>query len=160
MPHGRAFLLSSKPAGDFRMKLESFREFAKEFNVIPVSRTLLADSETPLGVYRKLAKNQPGTFLLESAEHGGVWSRYSFVGVHCEATLTEKNGLAEWEGIMPAGAPNNIPVLDALRVCAEHLKSPRIPGLPPLTGGLVGYMGYDCVRSLEKLPKLTKKDYL
>ena len=53
MPHGRAFLLSSKPAGDFRMKLESFREFAKEFNVIPVSRTLLADSETPLGVYRK-----------------------------------------------------------------------------------------------------------
>ena len=140
------------------MKLEAFREFAKSFNVIPVSRTLLADSETPLGVYRKLSKNAPGTFLLESAEHGGVWSRYSFVGVHCEATLSEKDGLAIWEGTIPAGAPINIPVLDALRVCAEHLKSPRIPGLPPLTGGLVGYMGYDCVRALEKLPNLAKKD--
>lgn len=140
------------------MKLEAFREFAKSFNVIPVSRTLLADSETPLGVYRKLSKNAPGTFLLESAEHGGVWSRYSFVGVHCEATLSEKDGLAIWEGTIPAGAPINIPVLDALRVCAEHLKSPRISGLPPLTGGLVGYMGYDCVRALEKLPNLAKKD--
>ena len=140
------------------MKLEAFREFAKSFNVIPVSRTLLADSETPLGVYRKLSKNAPGTFLLESAEHGGVWSRYSFVGVHCEATLSEKDGLAIWEGTIPAGAPINIPVLDALRVCAEHLKSPRIPGLPPLTGGLVGYMGYDCVRALEKLPNLANKD--
>jgi len=45
----------------------------------PVVRRLLADAETPVGVYRKLAKNEPGTFLLESAEHGGVWSRYSIV---------------------------------------------------------------------------------
>ena len=140
------------------MKLEAFREFAKSYNVIPVSRTLLADSETPLGVYRKLAKSAPGTFLLESAEHGGVWSRYSFVGVHCEATLSEKDGVAIWEGTMPAGAPVGIPVLDALRVCAEQLKSPKIADLPPLTGGLVGYMGYDCVRALEKLPNLTTKD--
>ncbi len=80
------------------MKIEEFREYAKTFNVIPVSRKLLADSETPLGVYRKLAKNKAGTFLLESAEHGGVWSRYSFIGVHSEATLTEKDGKALWTG--------------------------------------------------------------
>ncbi len=140
------------------MKLEQFREYAKEYNVIPVSRTLLADSETPLGIYRKLAQNKPGTFLLESAEHGGVWSRYSFIGVHSEATLTEEKGLAVWEGTAPAGAPKAIPVLDALRIAAQHLRSPNIPGLPPLTGGLVGYMGYDCVRGLEKLPNLSKKD--
>ncbi len=48
--------------------------------------------------------------------------------------------------------------LDALRIAGEHLRSPKIPGLPPLTGGLVGYMGYDCVRSLERLPSLAKKD--
>ena len=70
------------------MNIEEFRAYAEEYNVIPVWRKLLADSETPLGVYRKLAKNAPGTFLLESAEHGGVWSRYSFIGVRSEATLT------------------------------------------------------------------------
>lgn len=140
------------------MKIEDFRLFAEDFNVIPVSRTLLADSETPLGVYRKLAKNAPGTFLLESAEYGGVWSRYSFIGVRSEATLTEKDGVAVWEGTPPAGAPTGMAPLDALRIASAHLRSPKIAGLPPLTGGLVGYMGYDCVRSLEKLPNLTAKD--
>ena len=140
------------------MRIEEFREHARSYNVIPVFRKLLADSETPLGVYRKLAKNRVGTFLLESAEHGGVWSRYSFIGVSSEATLTEKGGLAFWEGNVPAGAPSDMPPLQALRIASSHLRSPRISGLPPLTGGLVGYMGYDCVRSLEKLPNLTKKD--
>ncbi len=140
------------------MNIEDFRAYAKEYNVIPVWRTLLADSETPLGVYRKLAKNAPGTFLLESAEHGGVWSRYSFVGVRSQATLTEKDGAAIWEGTPPTGAPTGMPPLDALRIASAQLRSPKIPGLPPLTGGLVGYMGYDCVRSLEKLPNLGVKD--
>lgn len=140
------------------MNLEEFRDFAKTFNVIPVSRKLLADSETPLGVYRKLAKNAPGTFLLESAENGRVWSRYSFIGVNCQATLTEKNGQAIWEGTPPAGVPTGMPVLEALRITSAHLRSPKIEGLPPLTGGLVGYMGYDCVRALEKLPTLSVVD--
>jgi anthranilate synthase component 1 len=140
------------------MNLEEFRAYAKEFNVLPVTRKLLADSETPLSVYQKLAKNASGTFLLESAEVGGAWSRYSFIGVRSQATLTELNGIARWEGVMPVGAPVGIPVLDALRIASAHLRSPKIEGLPPLTGGFVGYMGYDCVRALEKLPNLTKKD--
>jgi len=140
------------------MNIEEFRTFAKDFNVIPVYRTLLADSETPLGVYRKLAKNLPGTFLLESAEHGGVWSRYSFVGVRSQATLTESEGKAMWTGTVPAGAPMGIAPLDALRISAQHLRSPKIAGLPPLTGGLVGYMGYECVRFLERLPNTSVKD--
>lgn len=140
------------------MNIEEFRAFAKDFNVIPVWRKLLADSETPLGVYRKLAKNAPGTFLLESAEHGGVWSRYSFVGVRSEATLTERDGVAVWEGTPPAGAPSGMNPLDALRIASSHLRSPKISGMPPLTGGLVGYMGYDCVRLLERLPNLGTKD--
>ena len=57
------------------MNLLEFREFARSYNVIPVTRKLLADGETPIGVYRKLAKLKPNTFLLESAEHGGVWSQ-------------------------------------------------------------------------------------
>lgn len=140
------------------MNLEEFRSYAKISNVIPVSRKLLADSETPLGIYRKLAKSAENTFLLESAEHGGAWSRYSFIGVRSEAVLSERGGLAYWQGSPPAGAPTGIDPLDALRLSAQHLNSPKIDGLPPLTGGLVGFMGYDVVRRLEKLPNLAVKD--
>ena len=140
------------------MQLAEFREYARNFNVVPVSRKLLADGETPLAVYRKLAANRSATFLLESAEHGGAWSRYSFIGVNCEATLTAENGLATWLGKPPAGAPTGIDPLAALRLSANHLKSPKIAGLPPLTGGLVGYLGYDSVRRLEKLPNLAIDD--
>ena len=140
------------------MNLEEFRAYAKISNVIPVSRRLLADSETPIGIYRKLAKNAPNTFLLESAEHGGAWSRYSFIGVRSEATLSESNGLAYWQGTPPAGAPTGIDPLAALALSAAHLISPKIEGLPPLTGGLVGFMGYDVIRRMEKLPNIAIKD--
>lgn len=140
------------------MKLEEFREYARNNNVIPVYRRILADGETPLGLYKKLAKNNPGTFLLESAEHGGVWSRYSFIGVQSKTTLTERDGVAEWLGTPPAGVPRNVEPLQALKESVSHLKTPVIPGLPPLTGGLVGYMGYDAVRRLETLPTLALDD--
>ena len=140
------------------MQLTAFREYAKRYNVIPVTRKLLADGETPIGVYRKLSKLKPNTFLLESAEHGGVWSRYSFIGVQSEATLTEKDGKVFWRGTMPAGAPTDVDPLTALRMAAAHLRSPQMEGMPTLTGGLVGYMGYDSVRRLEKIPTITKDD--
>jgi anthranilate synthase component 1 len=140
------------------MNLEEFREYARSYNVIPVTRKLLADGETPLGIYRKLAKSAPNTFLLESAEHGGAWSRYSFIGVRTESTLSEKDGAAIWIGTYPAGAPQGIDPLQALRISATHLKSPVIDELPPLTGGLVGYMGYDTVRRLEKIGSTSTKD--
>lgn len=134
------------------MSIEEFRTYAKNFNVIPVAKTFLADNETPLTLYSKLTNNQENTFLLESAEHGGAWSRYSFIGVSSEATLTELNGVAHWLGTAPAGAPFGMDPLVALQIANKHLRSPKIPGMPPLTGGLVGYMGYDVVRRLEKLP--------
>jgi anthranilate synthase component 1 len=140
------------------MTREEFRLHAQSNNVIPVWRVILADHETPLTVYKKLARDRSGTFLLESAEHGGVWSRYSFIGVNSLATLTERDGLAVWEGRAPAGVPTGIDPLEALKITAAHLKSPKIPELPPLTGGLVGYAGYDIVRRLEKLPSLAKAD--
>lgn len=140
------------------MQLDEFRELAKSFNVIPVTRKLLADGETALTLYRKLAKARPGTFLLESAENGKIWSRYSFVGVNSQATLTEQNGVAIWKGSKPNGAPDGIDPIDALRITTSHLKSANIANLPPLTSGLVGYLGYDAVRRMEKLPNLAKDD--
>lgn len=140
------------------MTLETFREYAKKFNVIPVASSFLADNETPLTLYSKLTENRERTFLLESAEHGGAWSRYSFIGVSSEATLTEKNGRATWLGTMPAGAPDGIDPLEAFRIASTHLRSPKIEHLPPLTGGLVGYMSYDSVRRLEKLPNIAEDE--
>jgi len=138
-------------------ELAEFRRRLGEQRVVPVTRRLLADAETPVGAYRKLAGNRPGTFLLESAEHGGVWSRYSIVGVQAAAALTERDGRAVWSGIGPEDHPDD--PLAALRDAIERLHTPRTdPSLPPLTGGLVGYLGYDAVRRMERLPDDTVDD--
>ncbi len=131
---------------------EVFAELARDRRVIPVVRRLLADAETPLGVYRKLAQDRPGTFLLESAEHGGVWSRYSIVGAASRATLTERDGQAHWIGEPPVGVPTDGDPTTALRDTVAALATERLPGLPPLTGGMVGAVGYDAVRRWEHLP--------
>lgn len=132
--------------------LAVFAHLARERRVIPVVRRLLADGETPLGVYRKLAHGQPGTFLLESAEHGGVWSRYSIVGAASSATLTERDGQAHWVGQPPVGVPVAGDPTLALRDTVEALATRRIDGLPPLTGGMVGAVAYDAVRRWERVP--------
>ena len=137
---------------------EGFRTLARDRRVIPVTRRLLADAETPVGLYRRLAASRPGTFLLESAEHGRVWSRYSFVGVRSAATLTERDGKAHWLGTPPVGVPTEGDPLDVLRDTVALLHTPRLPDLPPLTGGLVGFLGYDVVRRLERLPDDTVDD--
>ena len=144
--------------------LATFTELARTRRVIPVVRRLLADGETPVGLYRKLAAERPGTFLLESAEHGRAWSRYSFVGVQAAAMLAEVDGVAVWRGRAPVGVPSGGDPLAALRdtlallhtdaLSAEALGElgPGAGGLPPLTGGLVGMIGYDAVRRWERLP--------
>jgi len=143
--------------GETAPDLDEFRARLAHQRVVPVTRRLLADAETPVGAYRKLAGNRPGTFLLESAEHGGVWSRYSFVGVQSVATLTERDGRALWLGAGPEDHPDD--PLEALRDAVARLHTPRVdPSLPPLTGGLVGYLGYDSVRRIERLPSWTTDD--
>ena len=140
--------------------LDSFRKYAQDFNVIPVAKKISANNESPLTIYLKLAQNRVDTFLLESAESNGVWSRYSFIGVNSEATLTEKSGSVFWRGVMPAGAPTGVNPLEALRISTAHLRSPKFNDLPPLTGGLVGYLGYEIVRRLERIKSSTTDDLL
>ncbi|MFG3286432.1 anthranilate synthase component I [Streptomyces sp. NPDC048111] len=145
------------------MDLDTFRKLAVDRRVIPVHRRLLADGDTPVGLYRKLAAERPGTFLLESADGGtshavgggggGSWSRYSFVGVRSAATLTVREGEAHWIGVPPVGVPTSGDPLAALRATVEALHTPRdlVAGMPPFTGGMVGYLGYDIVRRLERI---------
>ncbi len=134
-----------------RPSLEEFRAQAPTRRVISVYRRLLADAETAIGLYAKLARNRPGSYLLESAEQG-VWSRYSFIGVRAAATLTERDGLAVWTGHVPVGLPEGGDPLAAVRATLEQLHTPRAQDLPPFTSGLVGYLSYDAVRRLELLP--------
>jgi anthranilate synthase component I len=145
---------------------KTFLELARHHRVVPVTRRLLADGETPVGVYRKLAGG-PGTFLLESAEHGAgpggtAWSRYSFIGVRSTATLTEREGRAHWLGTPPAGVPTSGDPVSVLRETVRLLTSGGQPetgvALPPLTGGLVGFLSYDIVRRFERLPELSTDD--
>jgi anthranilate synthase component 1 len=137
---------------------EDFRALAAEHRVVPVTRKVLADSETPLSAYRKLAANRPGTFLLESAENGRSWSRWSFIGAGAPSALTVRDGEAVWLGVTPQDAPRGGEPLRALHSTLELLKTEPLPALPPLSSGLVGFFAYDMVRRLERLPSLAVDD--
>lgn len=127
-------------------------ELKHTHRLVPITRSLFADAETPVGVYRKLAAGRAGTFLLESAEAGASFSRWSFVGVNAVASLSVADDRAVWAGSVPDGIPTEGDPLKVLGAAWRALKGPRLPDLPPLTGGFVGYLGYDVVRHLERLP--------
>jgi anthranilate synthase component 1 len=129
--------------------------------VIPVCREIFADADTPVGIYRKVAASRPGTFLLESAEQGGVWTRFSFVGAGSFGVLGERGGRAHWkpgtsgtavdgERLLPGGVSALQPV-EALRAVYERWRAPQVAGLPPLASGFVGYLGWETVRQFERL---------
>jgi anthranilate synthase component 1 len=131
---------------------------------VPVLRELFADGETPIGVYRKLAMGKPGTFLLESAEQGGIWSRWSFVGVGSLGVLTQEGDAATWldYGIPAAralGEEAPSAPLEALTHLYRRWSTPHVDGHPPLTGGLVGFIGWEAVRQLERLPDIPPADF-
>ncbi|MEO8814726.1 MAG: anthranilate synthase component I [Mycobacterium sp.] len=137
---------------------EEFRALAAGHRVVPVTRKMLADAETPLSAYRKLAANRPGTFLLESAENGRSWSRWSFIGAGAPAALTVHNGEAVWLGTAPWDAPTGGDPLVALRETLRLLATAPLSGLPPLSSGMVGFFAYDLVRRLERLPEFVVDD--
>ncbi|KFF31111.1 anthranilate synthase component I [Bifidobacterium bombi] len=127
-----------------------FHDLAMQgYRFIPVVRRLLADSLTPVGLYARLSKERTGTFLLESAEYGESWSRYSFIGVNSIAQLRSRDGQACWMGKVPVGIPLTGDVISVTDRTLHVLKSPRVHGLPNLTGGLVGTIGWDALRHWE-----------
>ncbi|MGK2321038.1 anthranilate synthase component I [Gordonia rhizosphera] len=138
--------------------LADFLDLAADHRVVPVTRKVLADSETPLSAYRKLAGDRDGTFLLESAENGRSWSRWSFIGARSPSALTVVDGEARWWGEVPTGAPEGGDPLAALAESLRLLATDPFPDMPPLTGGFVGFMAYDMVRRLERLPETTADD--
>ena len=137
---------------------------AEGHRVVPVIRELFADGETPIGIYRKLALGKPGTFLLESAEQGGIWSRFSFVGVSSFGVLTQQGEDVAWldygmDEERALGRDHATTGLAALGELYARWATPRVPGHPPLTGGLVGFIGWEAIRQIENLPSIPPADF-
>jgi anthranilate synthase component 1 len=130
---------------------EEFDALAAEYPVVPVWRRVISDLETPVSAFMKLCGDGPA-FLLESVEHGERWGRYSFVGVDPFLVMTSKDGI-----VSGTDSSESTP-LEALRSVLEQHRSPHLDGLPPFFSGAVGYLGYDVVRYLERLPQTTKDD--
>jgi anthranilate synthase component I len=137
--------------------LEEFRALAARHSVVPVWAELLADVETPVSAYLKLVGDSPG-FLLESVEHGERWSRFSFVGRNPSATLVLRDGVITVDGALPASVPLDQGMLVALDALLLEYQAPVLADLPPLQGGVVGYLGYDIVREVEHLPNVPHDD--
>jgi anthranilate synthase component 1 len=132
--------------------LDEFLQLAGRYSVVPVWETVLADRDTPVSAYEKLVGDRPG-FLLESVEGGERWAQWSFLGWDPYFTLVSDRGRVSAEIDLPPGDP--LTVLDSV---VRRYRAPELPGLPPLHSGLVGYLGYDAVRYIEKLPAMPPDD--
>ena len=136
---------------------QSFHDLAKNHSVIPVWRELLADLTTPVSLFARCVGEGEG-FLLESVDRGESWGRWSFIGLNPLLTMTSRNQVIEVEGVLPEGVDTDNGMLKALEDLLERYQSPQIEGLPPLHGGLIGYLGYDVVREIEALPNTPEDD--
>lgn len=138
--------------------LARFCELARAGTVVPVWREVVADTITPVGAFASVVGDGPG-FLLESVEQGERWGRFSFLGRRPAATLvTLGRDVSVATGRVPAGVPLDKGTLACLEALLEAYRSPEVPGLPPLHGGIVGYLGYDVVREIEHLPCVPPDD--
>ena len=136
---------------------QEFLELAKVYQVIPIVETVFSGTETPLSIFEKLAANQPGSFLLESAE-AGVWSRYSFIGVENHGFFVASDDSFAWTSAsgsnpLPSDAQTltGLSGLDALEKIQQSWKAAPVDDLPPLVSGLVGLLGWDTVHQIERL---------
>lgn len=132
-------------------QVEQVIAMAKDYNLIPIVRTLLADMETPIRIFRRIAQRDRA-FLLESVEGGVQWARYSFIGTDPFLMMTAKKGevVMERKGVKEAFVSAR-PV-DDLKAILRGYRSPELPEMPPFTGGAIGFFGYDLLQYYEKLP--------
>jgi anthranilate synthase component 1 len=126
-----------------------------------VWRELVADTVTPVGAFLQAVGSGPG-FLLESVEGGERWGRYSFVGRNPLSTLVGRGRTVSAVGGLDlpteVTARSNDGVLATVEAVLGSFRSPELDDLPPLHGGLVGYLGYDVVREVEHLPAVPPDD--
>ena len=141
--------------------LEEAMKFVGEYSRIPIAYELMADTYTPINLFRIFEDTSKNCFLLESAENAEQWGRYSFIGFDPLQEIRIKDG--EISVIHRDGITETIVSEDPLSFVddlAKLYKSPKLSNMPPLTGGLVGYFGYDTIRYIEKKLSSPPKDDL
>src|SRR5215469_5673606 len=131
---------------------EEFQRIAKRGNLIPVYDVFSADLLTPVSAYLRLAQGARYSFLLESVEGGEKIARYTFAGAHPEEIFRYGNGACVLEERERLVWEERDPI-SFLRERMERFRPVRVPGLPPLVAGAIGYFSYDMVRLVERLPK-------
>lgn len=143
-----------------KMTPQYFQELAADYNRIPVMREVLADLETPLSAYMKLA-DSPYSYLFESVQGGEKWGRYSIIGLSSRTILrVRKNELTiEEDGKIVATVETNDPLTE-IEKFKQQFRVPDLKGLPRFTGGLVGYFGYDTIQYIEPRLASDKDDPL
>ncbi|MEE9492225.1 MAG: anthranilate synthase component I, partial [Gammaproteobacteria bacterium] len=135
---------------------EKYQQLVSEgYNRIPVMQEILADLDTPLSTYLKLAKG-PYSYLFESVQGGEKWGRYSIIGLPCKTVLTVKGETIELcnDGQIIETVQTDDP-LDWIEKYQARFNVPELDGLPRFRGGLVGYFGYDTIRYIEPRLKET-----
>ena len=141
------------------ISLAECQELAKTYNVISVSRRLFSGTETPVGIYQKLAQTKANTFLLESAEQG-VWGRYSFIGLASRGQLIADHAGVRFEG-SASPLPDDSELLSGPLEALEQMQSAwkSAPTEFPLNSGLVGFISWGAVNLIEQLPEAKEADY-
>ncbi|MBI5491751.1 MAG: anthranilate synthase component I [Deltaproteobacteria bacterium] len=136
--------------------LEAFKEKAMSCNIVPVYRDILADTETPVSAFLKI-DNGGDAFLLESVEGGEKWGRYSLLGASPRTVVRSRGNRTEIieDGKKRTEEGNPIEVLKALM---SRYRPAEVEGAPRFYGGAIGYMGYDVIRHIEKLPDIAPAD--
>jgi len=139
-------------------RFDEFSKLAERGNLIPVYREVLADTETPVSAYMKLGRSP--SFLLESVEGGEKWARYSFIGIDPSKVIRTAGDSVEIRDA--SGEVTTVRTADPLDVLQRELDRYHpvaVPGLPRFFGGLVGYLGYDMVRTFERVPDMGKPTF-
>ena len=134
-----------------------FERLAKQGNLIPVYDVFSADLLTPVSAYLRIAQGARYSFLLESVEGGEKIARYTFAGAHPEEVFRYGNGACVLESRDRIIWEERDPI-SFLRERVERFRPVRLPGLPPLVAGAIGYFSYDMVRLIERLPKRLRDD--
>jgi anthranilate synthase component 1 len=134
-----------------------FSRLTKQGNLIPVYDVFSADLLTPVSAYLRIAQGARYSFLLESVEGGEKIARYTFAGAHPEEVFRYANGACVLEGPDRVIWEEKDPV-SFLRERIGRFKPVRLPGLPPLIAGAIGYFSYDMVRLIERIPKKSRDE--